>query len=506
MPTPGRAIVGGLLVALAAGVLFLHGLDRYPLFDPDEARHAEVAREMAAAQGMRALFLPTLDFRPYREKPAGYYWLVALAYHWGGVGETAARSVSALAALVGVLAIYAYGARHASVAAGVGAALVAATTVGWLGLARLGILDMTVTACIAVGVLAGLAWMEHPEPRRPPIAPYVAAGLGTLVKGPIGAALIAGPLVLAALARRPRPAVGGLGLGRGIALTAGIAAVLYVPLAIFDPSYVAAFAATNFRRLVPASPHAAPVWYYFVWIPVLFLPWTLFAPRAVVRAARDPRRRALVLWAAFVPVFLSLAHGKLATYALSALVPLALVVGEDLAGVVMEGAHERDEALLAAAGWVAVLALGAIALAAPWIAHRYPVSIAGRVLAVLASLGAAAGIVAVLRAGRLALVPVAVLGATITLYALALRFVLPAAGALHSDRDAAALIATAGSAPVVAFGIHDPSLTFYLRAPTVTTDDAELVRTIFAGDGPAFVVTGHRHFAKLEEILGARAH
>src|SRR5438034_5320196 len=103
-----RAVGGAALLALVAGGLFLHGLGRSALLDPDEARHAEVAREMAAARGVRRLFLPTLDFEPYREKPPGYYWLVALAYGALGVGEAGARAVSALAALVAGLAPYAY--------------------------------------------------------------------------------------------------------------------------------------------------------------------------------------------------------------------------------------------------------------------------------------------------------------------------------------------------------------------------------------------------------------
>jgi hypothetical protein len=102
----GRSLAGGILLALLAGALFFSGLDRYPLFDPDEARHAEVAREMYESRGIRARLLPTLDHRPYREKPPSYYWLVGLAYHARGVDEAAPRAVSALAGLIGVLAVY----------------------------------------------------------------------------------------------------------------------------------------------------------------------------------------------------------------------------------------------------------------------------------------------------------------------------------------------------------------------------------------------------------------
>src|SRR5437773_11888404 len=128
-----RAVGGAALLALVAGALFLQDLGRYPLLDPDEARHAEVAREMAAGHGLRRLFLPTLDLEPYREKPAGYYWLVALAYGPLGVAEAAARAVSALAALVAVLSLHAYAPPCWGAPAGAGAGLAAASSAGRLG-------------------------------------------------------------------------------------------------------------------------------------------------------------------------------------------------------------------------------------------------------------------------------------------------------------------------------------------------------------------------------------
>src|SRR5438093_78213 len=250
-----------------------------------------------------------------------------------------------------------------------GAGAVAATSAGWFGPARYGNLDMTLTACVTVGVLGGLAWLERPAPRRAPLAPYVAAGLGLLVKGPLALVLVAGPLALAALVERPRPRVGELGLVRG------------------------------------------------------------------------------------------------------ALAALALLVG-------------AGAALFAARGYLALSA---------------------RVLLAAAALGWAVGLLLVLRRARLHLVPAAVLGAALTLYPLAVREVAPAVAALHSDREAARLIAGLGAAPVVAFGIHDPSLTFYLCAPVIHTDDTKLVRDLFAGDGLAFLVTGPRHFAQVEQLLGAQA-
>src|SRR5689334_634646 len=229
-----RGLAGGALLALVAAALFLDGLGHSPLLDPDEARHAEVAREMFEARGFRARLLPTLDYRPYSEKPPAYYWLVALAYGARGVDERAARTVSALAGLAGIVAIYAYAVPRFGTAAALAAGLVTATSAGWLALSRYANLDMTLTALVAVGVLSGLAWLERPAPRRPPLLPYVAAGLGVLVKGPIAGVLVAGPLLLAALARSARPAWRELGIPRGVAIVLGMGVAVYVPVALLD--------------------------------------------------------------------------------------------------------------------------------------------------------------------------------------------------------------------------------------------------------------------------------
>jgi 4-amino-4-deoxy-L-arabinose transferase-like glycosyltransferase len=496
-----RALGGAALLALVAGALFFQDLGRYALIDPDEARHAEVAREMAAGHGLRRFFLPTLDLEPYREKPAGYYWLGALAYGALGVGEAAARAVSALAALIGVLALYAYALPRWGLPAALGAGLVAATSAGWFGLARYGNLDMTLTACVTVGVLAGLAWLERPAPRRGPLVPYVAAGLGLLVKGPLAVLLVAGPLALAALVQRPRARVAELGVVRGTLVVVALGALLYVPVGLLDASYLAAFAATNVRRLGSESPHAGPIYYYLLWVPALLLPWTLFAPGPLWRAARDPGRRPLLLWAAFVPAVLTLARGKLATYALSALAPLALLVGTELAS----GPVAEDRMTRRVGGALAALLL-LVGAGAALVAGPGQLTLFARIILAAAGLGWAGALLLALRRQRGDLVPAMVLGAVLTLYPLAVRVLAPAVAALHSEREAARLIDGAGKAPVIALGVRDPSLTFYLRAPVIHTDDTRLVRDLFAGEGLAFLVTGRRHFAQVEELLGALAH
>jgi 4-amino-4-deoxy-L-arabinose transferase-like glycosyltransferase len=306
--------------------------------------------------------------------------------------------------------------------------------------------------------------------------------------------------------RAPRPAWREVGLVRGVVGAGALVALFWVPVALLDPAYLEGFALANLRRFGTKSPHAAPLWYYLLWVPVLALPWTLLAGPALVRAARDPARRALVLWAAFVPAFLSLASGKLATYALSTLVPLALVVGPELARTVREGPRAEDAAVLRVGGWLAAALLAAAALAAALAYGRLPLSVAGGLLCAVAALAWAAALGVALRRDRLALVPAAVLGATLTLYPLLVRVVAPAASTLASDREAARMIAAAGPGPVIAFAARAPSLVFYLQAPVIHTEDPAQAADLFALDTPVFLVTGHHHFDEIERALGARAH
>src|SRR6266849_231964 len=53
-------------LAILSGILFFFHLGTYGLWEPDEARYAEIAREMLATHHFT---IPHLNFVPYLEKP-----------------------------------------------------------------------------------------------------------------------------------------------------------------------------------------------------------------------------------------------------------------------------------------------------------------------------------------------------------------------------------------------------------------------------------------------------
>ena len=84
----------GLSVFLA--VLWFATLSLRPLFNPDEGRYAEIAREMLSGGDW---IVPHLNGLTYIEKPPLQYWATALALRVFGQSEFAARFYTACCAL-----------------------------------------------------------------------------------------------------------------------------------------------------------------------------------------------------------------------------------------------------------------------------------------------------------------------------------------------------------------------------------------------------------------------
>src|SRR6202046_5421619 len=82
-----------LLIAAAALILYLPGLGRPALWEPDEGRYAEIAREMYLSGDY---VTPRDDFVRYFENPPLVYWCEAASISIFGPTEFAIRLPAAL--------------------------------------------------------------------------------------------------------------------------------------------------------------------------------------------------------------------------------------------------------------------------------------------------------------------------------------------------------------------------------------------------------------------------
>ena len=368
-----------LLALLALGfLLFLPALGRRDLWNPDEARYAEVAREMRATG---EYLLPHLNGQLYTQKPPLLFWSMALAsVPFGRVTETAARLPSALAAIAALLLTFRIAERLVSRRAAWIAALAFGTsgTILWQG--RFGQIDMLLGALVALAVWFWVrAWTEE----RPSLMLgfFASAGLATIAKGPVGLLPPLFGILLFLIATKRARQIPKLRIGRGLALYAAVVLAWLLPAALRGgTSYLQqiAFKQTVTRYAEPWH-HFQPPWYYLTTIPADFFPWTFLLPTALVlgwrRLAGRERDGFLfgLSWVVATLVFFSVSPAKRSVYMLTMYPGLALVLGAALDRLAAGKPEAAEPARAEKALTVPFLLLALFSLALPlalWIGGR----------------------------------------------------------------------------------------------------------------------------------------
>jgi 4-amino-4-deoxy-L-arabinose transferase-like glycosyltransferase len=361
LPPRGAAV----LLALVLGLLVFR-LGAVPLLGPDEPRYTRVAVEMHRAGEW---VTPTLQGRPWLEKPPLFYWLAGSAFAVLGETEAAARAPAVLAALLLVGATALVGARLCGSAAGLHAGFVAGTSLLPFAYGRAASMDMLLAAGVTLATgLAALRVLGIAGRLALPAA-AATAGLGTLAKGPLGLLLpllVLGSYVLATREwRSVREALSPAPLAAFLAVAAPwYAAILLDQGRHFLDVFILDHNVQRFTSTV--HNHPGPFWYY---VPVLLaglFPWSGLALPALVRAAPRASRTdlLLLLWLAVPLAFFSLAGSKLPGYVLPCVPPLAILMGRAADRLITEA--PTPERLLSGRVIALVgLALGAVVAAAP---------------------------------------------------------------------------------------------------------------------------------------------
>jgi len=318
-----------LLCLLSAAYIVPLGLR--PLFEPDEVRYAEIPREMIASGDW---VVPRLNGFRYFEKPPLGYWATALSMKAFGQNEFAVRLPMALSALIVAFALFLFARRFfKSVQAPELAAAVFLTMGGVYAIGTFCVLDMLLTMFLSIGIV--FFFFAYVEPSAGRKALYLAlfglcCGGAFLTKGFLAFAVpcvVIGPFLL--WERRP----GQLLRLPWIPIVAAILVTL--PWAILvhkrEPDFWRYFFwEEHVRRFFAQdAQHREPFWFYVPMILALAMPWTLFAPSATIglrrKGLKDPATRLAICWLLFPFLFFSAAKGKLGTYILPCLPPLALL-------------------------------------------------------------------------------------------------------------------------------------------------------------------------------------
>ncbi len=474
-----RGVAGqpGLAVALAAGlgaVVLGLNLGGYHVLDPNESKHAEIAREMFASGRWLA---PTVNFEPYHDKPGLLYMLVSVCYALFGVSEGAARIVPAVAAWAGLLAVFVAGAARApweAVAAareatrpcaeGLLAVALLVSCPFYVLLGRFLSPDALLSTLLAFVVLFLARWCERPVGAAGVWPMWVALGLAVLVKGPVALVLLAPAFAWALAAGEVTLAE--LSPWRGAVLALAIVALWVAPTLVWHPDYLADFLwRHNVVRYLEADNalHPHPLWFF---VPVLagaLMPWSLGVPAAPAAAwRRGGADRVMVVFVVWVVVFFSLSSGKLATYIAPTLPVAAVLVARWLLEATPDSALAlclRLQALACALAPVAAAVAALVEIDIPvWNALVFVPAAVGAAIAGL-------GTMAERRPLRAQLVLCAATTLSLVLFHVVAA---PAVGRAMSDADLAeAALAHGRPERMVAYRLRPYSFQFYTGWPMI---------------------------------------
>ena len=338
------------VLTLACLTLFA-GLGSLPLTQPDEGRNALVAAEMLASGRW---LVPTFGQVEYLDKPALFFKLVGVSLAAFGHTEAAARLPSALAALALVAAVWAFARRFHGSRVGALAALSLATMPLFVAFARLVIFDMVLTLLVCLAIFAGFLAEEAPPARRRRwyLAAALAAGLATLVKGPVGFVVPALVHLVAARASGRRGALRRSLAPANVALFLAVVLPWFVGVSVVAPDFpYYGIVHETFARLTSESfQRNQPVWFYLFVLGAGALPWSLLAPAGAAAMWRLGRSlgsfdRLCIVWVLAVVAFFTLSRSKQPAYVLSVCVPLALLVGRALDAAIERSTGRAARAL-----------------------------------------------------------------------------------------------------------------------------------------------------------------
>lgn len=328
------------ILAFLLMVFYACWLGHYPVFNPDEGRYAEAAREMVAT---RDYITPRVNGVIFLDKPALYYWLQALSIWLFGPQEWALRLFPALIGILGCVATYACGRLLFDRLSGLLSALVLGSVPLYFGAAHYANLDLEVAVFISCTLLFFLTGTcQRPKYGKWAfLAAYFFAALAVLTKGLIG---IVFPCLTigtwAILLRRWE-------LPRQIYLPVGAAFFLAVSIPWYflvqqaNPAFVRYFfidqQVMRFLSMAEFN-NPLPVWFY---VPVLLagmFPWTVFLCHSLLHLIEQAKQAGkfqhtalfLLLWPAIVLVFFSVPRSKPIGYILPVLPALALCIGHYL--------------------------------------------------------------------------------------------------------------------------------------------------------------------------------
>ncbi|WP_176063294.1 lipid IV(A) 4-amino-4-deoxy-L-arabinosyltransferase [Serratia marcescens] len=355
-----------ILLAVFFALVYLIPLNGRLLWQPDETRYAEISREMLQ-RGDWAV--PHLLGLRYFEKPVAGYWFNNISQWLFGENNFAVRfgsvfSTGMTALLVFALAMLMWrNARRASLAMLMFLSMVLVFSIGTYS-----VLDPMISLWLAAAMVSYYLTLQASSVKGK-LGAYallgLACGMGFMTKGFL--ALAVPVIAVIPIVIQQRRIKDLLCYGPVAIVTATLLSLPWaLAIAQREPDFWNYFFwVEHIQRFAEDNAqHKAPFWYYLPVLLAAVLPWLALLPGALLKGWRERVQRPelffLLSWALMPLIFFSIAKGKLPTYILPCMAPLALLMtayAEDYAATLRAKLFKANAWLNGLFGLIGIVAL-----------------------------------------------------------------------------------------------------------------------------------------------------
>ncbi len=316
---------------LAAGILLFWNLGRVPLFDPDEGRYSDIAQTMILTGDYMT---PRMDYVSHYHKPPLSNWFVVSAFKAFGFSEFSARFPSVVLSLLLMTLMIFLGKFLFDFRTGLYASCILLTSALYMATSRLVTTDMALVF-FTFAAMFSIARLFFSEKHKIFFfyTAILALAFGMLTKGPVAWMITLVPALVFGIVRKRGISIPwqhwliGFVLFWAVSLS-WYAAVILQNQGAFD--YFIHYQLAG-RIIKGTAGRKHPFFYYFLVLPLGFLPWTVFMPAVFKWNLKSPREREardriyfVLIWFLVPFILFSIFKTKLATYIVPLFPPLAL--------------------------------------------------------------------------------------------------------------------------------------------------------------------------------------
>lgn len=355
-----------ILLAVYFVLVYLFPLNGRLLWQPDETRYAEISREMLQRGDW---VVPHLLGLRYFEKPVAGYWLNNISQWLFGDNNFAVRFASVFSTGMTALLLYVLAmlmwrnARRSCMAVLIFLSMVLVFSIGTYS-----VLDPMIALWLTAAMVSYYLTLKVTTVKAK-LGSYallgLACGMGFMTKGFLALAV---PVIAVIPIVIQQKRIKDLLLFGPVAILVAVLLSLPWALAIAqrEPDFWNYFFwVEHIQRFAEDhAQHKAPFWYYLPILMAAVLPWLAMLPGALLKGWHERIQRPelffLLSWVLMPLIFFSIAKGKLPTYILPCMAPLALLIAayaEDYADSLRNKMFKANALLNGLFGLIGVVAL-----------------------------------------------------------------------------------------------------------------------------------------------------